>query len=485
MTISSQDQRLAFLTASELLEGYRGGDFKPSEVLTEHFEQIDRVNPPDKLGINALTEEMRDWALSQAQEADRAYHAGGDTASLLGVPLVTKEKHAIAGRSLSFGIASKQDNIAGANDAVVHRVLAAGAVVHARTTTPEFSCASVTHSKLWGVTRNPWNLQAGPGGSSGGAGAAIAAGMSALATASDIGGSTRIPAGFNGLVGYKAPYGRVPGAAPLSADWYRGDGPLGRSVRDVALLHSVMAGRHPSDHSSWGDHGTDYLPHVEAGATGDLRGVRIAYSPTLGGFPVAESIRKNTEVLVERLRHAGARVEVVEPAWTVEQVLDTIFAHFGSIMGAALQNETDPATLSPYAQRFLSDAAAAAGRGTLVDSLAKDAAIQQELARTMAGFDALLAPTQGVEMLPADGNFLDGITLEGRHFDIYMAAHLTMPFNVANRCPVMALPSGLSDCGVPTSVQLVAHPFDEASAFRIASAIEALTDPLGIPASLR
>lgn len=478
------DTTLCFATATELLEGYRRRDYKPSEVLADHFAQIERTNPATGLGVNALTEEMRETSTSAALAADEAYVRGGPLPPLLGVPLVTKEKHAIVGLAVTQGLGNERAQFPTANQPIVQRVLDAGVLLHARTATPEFSCASVTHSKQWGVTRNPWNLAAGPGGSSGGAGAALAAGMSTLATASDIGGSTRIPAGFNGMVGYKAPYGRVPGAAPLSADWYRSDGPMARSVSDVALLQSVMAGRHPSDHSSWGEHGADYLSHVQAGTPQSLRGVRIAYSPTLGDFPVAASIRANTEALVARLAEQGAIVEVVEPRWDTEQILDTIFSHFGTIMGRALLQQVDGnlEELSAYAQLYVAQAAEAAGSGTIVDSLTKDIAIQQELARIMEGCDVLLTPTQGAEMLPADGNFVEGITLEGRHFDNYMAAHMTMPFNIANRCPVMAMPTGLSSVGVPTSVQIVGHPFDEATVFKVSAAVEALTDQLGRPA---
>lgn len=484
MTASNTDTSLTFSTAREILEGYRGREYKPSEVLAGYFAQIDRTNPASGLGVNALSEEMRATSMAAAIAADEAYARGGDLPPLLGVPLVTKEKHAIAGLAVTQGLGVAHGKVAGANQPIIQRVLDAGVVLHARTTTPEFSCASVTHSKQWGVTRNPWNLQAGPGGSSGGAGAALAAGMSTLATASDIGGSTRIPAGFNGMIGYKAPYGRVPGAAPLSADWYRSDGPMARSVADAALLQSVMAGRHGSDHTSWGEHGSDYLAHVLAGTPESLRGVRIAYSPTLGGFPVAASIRANTEALVATLVAAGAVVEVVEPRWNVEQVLDTVFAHFGAIMGKALldQVDGDKSQLSDYAQVFVELAAQAAGSGTLVDSLAKDQIMQVELARIMEGCDVLLTPTQGAEMLPADGNFTDGITLEGQQYGNYMASHMTMPFNVANRCPVMAMPTGLSSVGVPTSIQVVGHPFDEATVFKVSAALEALSDPLGRPA---
>lgn len=177
-------------------------------------------------------------------------------------------------------------------------------------------------------------------------------------------------------------------------------------------------------------------------------------------------------------------VDVGEPRWNVDQVLDTVFSHFGAIMGAALlqQVDGDREQLSGYAQVFVAKAAEAAGRGTLVDPLVKDAAMQQELARLMDGYDVLLTPTQDAEMLPADGNIADGIELEGGHYENYMASHMTMPFNIANRCSVMAMPTGLSGVGVPTSVQVVGHPFDEATVFKISAAVESLSDPLGRPA---
>src|SRR5699024_6619572 len=183
----------------------------------------------------------------------------GDTA-LLGLPVATKEKHAIAGRTISQGLVAERDTIAERDGAVAERIYAAGGLIHARTTYPEFSCATVTHSPLWGVYRNPHNTQFSPGGSSGGAGAALAAGYTPLATSSDIAGSTRIPAAYNGVVGYKAPYGRIPGAGPMVADWYRGDGPMARTVADTALLYTAMAGREPTDHSTV--RGVNTLPNT-------------------------------------------------------------------------------------------------------------------------------------------------------------------------------------------------------------------------------
>jgi aspartyl-tRNA(Asn)/glutamyl-tRNA(Gln) amidotransferase subunit A len=164
--------------------------------------------------------------------------------------VATKEKHTIAGRSLTEGSLANKGVIAAESAPVVERVQAAGGIIHARTTTPEFSIAACTHTPMWGVTRNPWNTGFSPGGSSGGAGAALAAGSTPLATAPDIAGSTRIPASFTGTVGFKAPYGRIPGVPPLNMDFYRCDGPMARTVDDAALLTNVLAGPDPRDHLS-------------------------------------------------------------------------------------------------------------------------------------------------------------------------------------------------------------------------------------------
>ncbi len=160
--------------------------------------------------------------------------------------MAVKEEARIAGQRNTLGSLPLRDEVAEKTAAFVQRIIDAGGIVHARTTTPEFSCAPVTWTKLWGVTRNPWNTQYSPGGSSGGSAAALAAGTTTLATGSDIGGSIRIPASFCGVVGFKPPYGRVPEVATFNLDHYCHEGPLARTVADCALLENVIAGPHPS-----------------------------------------------------------------------------------------------------------------------------------------------------------------------------------------------------------------------------------------------
>ena len=472
---------LAHLSATEALGGFRSLEISPVEVLEAQIERIEAHNGDRDTGINAFTETLFDTARHRAAVATDEYvrlaRDGGPVPALLGLTVTTKEKHGIAGLRLEQGLAAHRGRIATADHPVVERLKMAGGIIHARTTSPEFSCATTTHSPMWGTTRNPWNLQASPGGSSGGAGAALAAGFTTLATASDIAGSTRIPAGFTGTVGYKAPYGRIPGFSALAADWYRGDGPMGRTVADTALLASVMSGRHAADHGSWGGNGINPL------AGGSVEGLRIGLSLTLGDYPVAPEICENTLAVARALEAAGATVVPVDLPWTTGRITETIFAHFGHILGPAMAVETAGTEdrLAAYTTRFMADAAAAAIRNTLVESLAMDAALQAELAAAMAGLDALLCPTSAVASLAADGDYLNGIDTAERHLGHYWEAHMTSPFNVANRCPVLSVPSGMSADGVPTGVQVVGHPFAETMAFRVAAAVESLVPSLGSP----
>src|SRR5439155_26588492 len=192
-----------------------------------------------------------DQALAAAHAAEARYV--GSAASprpLEGLPVAVKEEAPIAGHHNTLGSLPLRDVIADHTAVFAQRIIDAGGIVHARTTTPEFSCAAVTWSKLWGVTRNPWNTVYAPGGSSGGSAASLAAGSTTLATGSDIGGSIRIPASFCGVVGFKPPYGRVPEVEIFNLDHYCHEGPMARSVRDVALLQNVIAGPHPSDVAS-------------------------------------------------------------------------------------------------------------------------------------------------------------------------------------------------------------------------------------------
>ncbi|GAA3070276.1 MULTISPECIES: amidase [Actinomycetes] len=472
---------LAHLSAREVLRRFARRDLAPSEYLEQLLERIDadaEAEPP----VNAFTEVLRDQARREARAADDHYAAGSGTAEgdgrrLVGLPVATKEKHALAGRTLSQGMAAYADEIAGEDHPVVQRLRRHGGVIHARTTSPEFSCATFTHTRLWGVTRNPWDRSLSPGGSSGGAAAALAAGLTPLATASDIAGSTRLPASFTGVVGYKGPYGSVPGVGPFAADWYRGDGAMGRTVGDVALLTEVIRGVHPADHATVP---TQAVPSADADrAPDDLRGRRIAYSAALGDYPVQRSVREQVDAAVLAMEQAGAEIVEVSPPWMTSEIRETTMAHFGHILAEGMSRllAGREETAEDYTLRFIADARAHARRLSLFETLEREAAMQAQLATVMEGADVLVTPTSAVLALPAEARCLDGLTVPDvasggdRHVEHYWEAHMTVPFNVANRCPVLSVPAGVAR-GVPVGLQIVGHPYDESTVFDVAARFE-------------
>ena len=471
---SGPPDALAFAAATQLLAGFCSGQVSPLDVVEAVLARAERTEPV----VNALTETHPDEARESARAAQERYaaarSAGEPTPPLLGIPVATKEKHGLAGRRLSEGIAHRRDLVAAANHPVVDRILDAGGIVHARTTTPEFSCATVTHSPLWGVTRNPWNPAASPGGSSGGAGAALAAGSTILATGTDIGGSIRVPAGFTGTVGDKSPYGRVPGLPPLSLDPYRSAGAMARTVADALLRARVRSGVHPADHSTVP--GT--LPEGPTAAEPiepDLTGVRIGLCATIGGYPVAPQVREHTIAFGARLEGLGAHVVPVELPWEPDVVFELMFAHFGHLLAPQVRRLTTghEHELAAYTRRFLHDAFAAAQRRSFLDCTVLEASMQAQLAAAMAQVDVLVCPTNGVTQLAADGDYLGPQTFEGTPVQHFWSAHMTQPFNVCNRCPVLAVPTGVAADGVPTSAQIVGHPYDESTVFRVGLAAEA------------
>ena len=478
MTTAANDD-LNALGAVAALRLFRSGELSPVELLRANLEQIDRLENR----VNAVTE-LIDTAKEHAAAAEKRYRDGvtepigvGETA-LLGLPVAAKEKHQIEGRSISQCMVGWKDQTSPNTHEVVRRIHAAGGFVHARTTSPEFSCATTTHTPLHGVTRNPHAPEWSPGGSSGGSGAALAAGYGPLATASDIAGSTRIPAGFSGVVGYKAPYGRIPGEPPLSVDWYRGDGPMARSVADTALLANVMSGISPRDHRTVPGNGS--IPVEFNDAENWLRGAKIAYSVTLGDYPVHREIADALRATVAKLAAAGAIVEEVTLPWTTELIRDISMSHYGQILGPAMAKMTEGHTeLAEYTKRFIADTLEYAAKTTLPETLAKEAAIQADLVAAMHGFDVLLTPVNAVIGLAADGNYLDGIDAEREdgtrvHLKHYWECHMTVPFNINNSCPVLAVPIGVASNGVPIGMQIVGHPYKEVSVFRAGAAVEAV-----------
>jgi Asp-tRNA(Asn)/Glu-tRNA(Gln) amidotransferase A subunit family amidase len=464
---------LHYLPATEALRLFRARELSPVELVTAVINRADTVEPV----INAFAETFFDQALEQARAAEARYAGkGGQPRPLEGLPVAVKEEAEIAGQHNTLGSLPLRDVIAEETNAFVQRIIDGGGIVHARTTTPEFSCAPVTWTRMWGVTCNPWNPQYSPGGSSGGSAASLAAGTAALATGSDIGGSIRIPASFCGVVGFKPPYGRVPEMAIFNLDHYCHEGPLARTVSDCALLENVIAGPHPSDVAS-------IRPKLEIPAElPPVTGLRIAFSADLGCYRVDEEVAANARAAADRLRYAGASVEEVELPWKLDDIKRAARIHFGMIFGASIKEiyHKHADELTSYARNLVEESEQVS-KDDFVAGLALEGQIYAPLGRLLESFDALICPTFTIPALPAQYDPGQPVTVNGQASTDWMDVLMTVPFNITSRCPVMSVPSGLSRDRVPTGLSIVGKTFDDVTVFRIAAAHEGKLPWLDMP----
>ncbi|TQM15901.1 amidase [Pseudonocardia kunmingensis] len=464
---------LHHISATEALRAFRTRQLSPVELTEAVIARAERTEPV----VNALGHRFFDEALRQAERAERRY-AGedGPPRPLEGLPTVVKEDEPVAGQPWTQGSLNHRDLVATHTSVYARRLIDAGAIVHARSTASEFATAAFTHSALWGVTRNPWNPDVSPGGSSGGSAAALAAGSTVLASGSDTAGSIRVPASFTGVVGFKPPHGRVPVDPPFHLDGYVHSGVLARTVADAALLQNVVAGPHAGDVGSLRPR---YVLPDPAGRGDGLEGVRIGLSEDLGDWAVDPEVRRNTRRFAERLRAAGATVEEVELHVPRAQVMRAAAIHFhhGFAGAVAAEGRRPGARLTPYAKAFVRWAATASAGATVLDGLAIESDLHAPVGALFERFDALVCPTAATRGLVAGEDYVDhGPEVDGERLGHYLESLLALPFNIMNRCPVLAVPSGFARNGVPTGVQIVGRPFDDATPFRIGSAVEQQQD---------
>ncbi len=322
------DSDLHFISATDAIRAFKAKELSPVELLQAVIDRIEETNE----SVNCLTYTYFDRALAQAREAERIYASAPESARPLeGVPCAIKDWHSVAGEVTTYGSRAYKDFRPERSAPTVERLLEAGAVMHARTTTPEFAHSGNTQSPLWGTTRNPWNLDYGAGGSSGGAGAAVAAGMTTIADGTDGGGSIRIPASANGIVGYKPPFGRNPLDHEHPGETVLHYGPLTRTVADAALMQNVMSGPHSADIYSLRD--TVELPAQFE----DVNGWRVALSMDLGYVEVSDTVRENTRKAAEAFTELGCTVEEVELGWD-ERVLEAWLTNWEGIFWALMKD---------------------------------------------------------------------------------------------------------------------------------------------------
>jgi amidase len=466
--MSTPDLDLCYLTASEALAAFRAKTLSPVEVLQAQIDRVEAINGR----VNALTYNYFDRALEQAKAAEALYASGGATRPLEGVTCAIKDWHSVEGEITTYGSKVYENFRPTQSAPTVARLLDAGAIMHCRTTTPEFAHSPTTHTPLWGVTRNPWNLDYSPGGSSGGAGAALAGGMTTVADGTDGGGSIRIPSSASGVYGYKPPFGRNPLDREHPGETVLHYGPMGRSVADLALMQNVMSGVHPADVYSLRD--TVTIPERLDG----IKGWKIAFSMDLGYFEVDEQVQKNTRAAVEVLRSLGCTVEEVDLGWT-KATEDAWLVNweglFYALAGDLLPNWHNE--LDPFVVKILEKGKThSVGRFYGVKQVRFE--MYQKLAPILETYNLLICPTLALPSVPADRRNDEPLLINGKKADPYMSWWMTYPFNLVSQCPVMSVPTGWdAKTSVPTGMQFVGRTFDDLSVFRAGAAFEGATQP--------
>jgi aspartyl-tRNA(Asn)/glutamyl-tRNA(Gln) amidotransferase subunit A len=420
-------------------------ELSPLDVMRETLDRIDRINP----GLNAFVSLRPETALAEAQAMTETIAAGKPVGPLAGLPLGVKDLEDTAGMVTSYGSIPFKDNVVAGDSIQVARLKAAGAIVVGKTNVPEFGFTGFTKNRLHGITRNPWNQERTPGGSSGGSAAAISGGLVPLCTGSDAGGSIRIPASYSGCFGLKPSFGRIPvGPSPfLSYSSMIVMGPLTRSVRDAALYMDCVSGYHPADPHSLPQPPASYL----AGLDNLPDRLKIAFSPDLGYARVQPEVMTCVEQAVLAFEEMGHRVQRwtgslpdTGDVWT-PLVCTDIYAQLREVLET--KRSEIGRTLASVVDRT---------RGLTVAEITRIQQLRAQLNRKLAAlfeeFDILLTPTMPTEAFAAGGP--PPAEIDGQPVPLLGPVAFTYPFNLSGH-PAASVPAGLTANGLPAGLQIV------------------------------
>ncbi len=462
------DAQLAFMSATDLAASIRARRVSPVEVVRAALDRINAAQPV----LNAFITVAEDQAMAHAHAAEAALMRGDPIGPLHGVPVAVKDLVPTEGIRTTWGSLIFKDHIPDTDAVVVARLKRAGAIVVGKTTTPEFGQQCLTEAPLFGRTRNAWRADRTSGGSSGGSAVAVAAGLVPLAVATDGGGSTRIPAACNGVVGFKQGLGVVP-------QEYAQDGfgnisyvtPMTRTVADTALMLSVMAGADPRDPLSTGRPAWDF--NTAARPVGDLRGVRIAWRPRLGNTAVATSVLAALDDAVSVMAELGATVtELTTPFENPESVW---FVNNGAYrraqFGHHLERHRD--IMCPTFVRQM-DRVASYSAAELYEAIFARTRLYRQVQAWFDTADIVVMPTLSRPALPIDQDFFGPIEIDNQSVENVRAAWYpyTMPFNLTGN-PAVSLPAGFDAAGMPLAIQLIARPGEDERLLRTAALFEA------------
>ena len=457
------DVSLTRRSARELARLIRSGDVSPVEVLDAHLAVIERINPK----LNAIVTLAAEQARDAARVAETAVANGERLGALHGLPVAIKDITTTAGIRTTFASPLFKDHVPAEDAEVVRRLKASGAIVLAKTNTPEFACGANTNNALFGPTRNPWNPALSPAGSSGGSAVAVATGMVPLAQGTDFGCSIRIPAAFCGIVGIRPTPGLTPNT-PMPLAWDPGQvhGALGRDAADVAFMLDSMVGLSRLSPISVAPPWSSALAEVERAA--DAKGLRVAYVSDIAGIGVDAEIDSICRAAAQRLRDAGAAVE--EIAFDVSDGRGPYQAWRGLWMVG--QQYANLSELERFGQNLRGNVQA----GLKVTAIDIAAAEQKRLEvfhrfrMLFERFDVLLTPAAPVKPFPVEMNFPTEIN--GQKFENYIEWIAPAFLVTLVSLPAGSVPAGLTADGLPVGMQIVAPRFEEPLILRVAKLVQ-------------
>ena len=450
---------LTDLTAVEAVAALKNSDASPLELVDAALARIEAVNGP----VNALPTLCPERARASA----RAHEDG--TSLLGGLPIAVKDLNDVAGVRTTYGSPVYTDHVPQRSDIMVETLEDRGAITLAKSNTPEFGAGANTFNEVFGKTRNPWNTALTCGGSSGGSAVALATGMVWLATGSDLGGSLRTPASFSGIVGMRPSPGTVArSSATTSYDMLSVQGPMGRTVEDVALMLDAMAGRHAEDPISRAAPPASYLSAAQTAA----KPARVAFSPDLGFLPVDRRVREAVTAAVRWFEDIGATVEEACP-----DLSDTpdIF----QTLRAALFATGHASDLEHHREKLKPDVVWNIEKGLALsaEEIGKAergrTALYARIAAFFQDYDLLACPTALVPPFDVDQRYVEEV--DGHRFDNYVD-WLGITYAITcTSCPAISVPCGTTEDGLPIGIQLVGRPHGDAELLGFANLFQNAT----------
>lgn len=463
---SVNSNEICFSTARDLAARIASKDLSAKEVMTAFLEQIGRVNPEVNAIVSMLDEEQ---ALALADDADKRLAGGEQPGPLFGLPLAIKDLCDAKGFPTTRGSPIYRDTIATRDALIVERMRNAGGLIIGKTNVPEFGLGSHSYNPVFGVTRNPYDLTKSAGGSSGGAGAALATGMLPVADGSDTGGSLRNPGNFNNVIGFRVSPGLVP-AWPVDTPWMGlgVKGPMARTVGDTALLLSVMAGADPRDQLAYPVDASQFARPLER----DMKGTRIAWCPDLGVLPLDPRVRETLNAQRRTFEDLGCIVTDAAPDFSgADEIIHVLRA--GMLAGREAETlEQNRHLMKPEAIWNIEEGLKLSA-GDLIRAMSGQQALFERVRLFMEQYDFIACAVNQVPPFPVEWAYpteIDGVKMEN-----YIAWMKSAYYITITRSPAISVPAGFTSDGLPVGIQLVGRFRDDLGVLQLARAFEEAT----------